>query len=238
MTFNGSAKSNSIIADIDFLLWSNSDSFNNAYSIDDRTRNVNAAYDEAVVVMYKADPSYKWDDTTNTDIPVATTDLVASQDHYTMLDSMLVISRVRMKDSNGVFQTLTPKLRDELTDDELTAVGVPDKYYKVQGMIFPLPLPDYGAADGVEVEFQRGSNHFSISDTETTPGFNSQFHKFLSIGAALEFAIANDMTQKIQSLTTRKEKMEAKMQEHYQLRSLDDRPRMKVKRRNINTYGL
>src|SRR3990167_2023029 len=107
MQFNPTAKENSIIGDIDFLLFGDSSTLNTDYSITDRTRNVNIAWDEAVSELYKADPNWKWDDTTNTDLPCATTDMVAAQDHYDILDSALVIHRVRMKDSNGEYVTLT-----------------------------------------------------------------------------------------------------------------------------------
>lgn len=238
MTFNGANHANSIICDIDFLLWGTSDVFNTSYSLTDRTRSVNAVWDEAIETLYKADPAHKWDDTTNTDLPFATTNLVANQTHYTMLDSMLVIHRVRVKDKNGTMITLKSRLRSELTDDDLNATGSPDKYYKVGGMIFPLPVPTYAFTDGLEVEFQRGANHFATTDTEVSPGFNSQYHKFLSVGAALEYAIANDMTQKVQTLTARKANIQAAMQEHFQLRSPDDKPRMRIKRRSYGSYGL
>src|SRR4051812_43738553 len=101
MKFNPTNKSQSIVADIDFILFGDGETFNSAYSLADRTRNVNIAWDEAVSELYKADPNHKWDDTTNTDLPFATTDLVAGQDHYTLLDSALVIWRVRIKDTNG-----------------------------------------------------------------------------------------------------------------------------------------
>lgn len=238
MTFNGADKSNSLIADIDFLLWGTSAVFNTSYSLIDRTRNVNAVWDEAVETLYKADPENKWDDTTNTDFPIATTDLIASQPAYTLLDSMLIIHRVRVKDPQGNFITLNGKIRAEFNDDELAATGTPDSYFKTGGAIFPLPTPTYGFTDGFELEFQRGANHFSPDDTETGPGFNSQYHQFLSVGAALRYAMANDMAEKVQALTAEKMRIQQLMQEHYQLRSPDATPRMKLKRRSIRSYGL
>src|SRR3990172_7051999 len=100
MKFNPTDKAVSIIADIDFLLFGDSSVLNTDYSLTDRTRAVNLAWDEAVAELYKADPNHKWDDTSNADFPFATLDLTANQDHYTLLDSALVIHRVRMKDSS------------------------------------------------------------------------------------------------------------------------------------------
>jgi hypothetical protein len=238
MKFNPSDKAVSIVADIDFLLFGNSSTLNTEYSLTDRTRNVNNAWDEAVAELYKADPNHKWDDTTNSDLPFATLDLTEDQDHYSLLDSALVIHRVRVKDRNGAYKTLTPAVRSELPDDILNATGDPTHYYKIGGVVFPVPVPNYGYDDGVELEFQRGANHFTITSVNDAPGFNSQFHRFLSVSAALDYAIAQGMAKKEKSLSELKEQIRMKMVEHYQLRSPDERPRVRLRQRSLKHTGL
>lgn len=238
MTFNGTDKANSIIADIDFLLFGDSSTLNTNYSITDRTRNVNITLDEVVAELFKADPNYMYDDTTNTDFPVATTDLDGGETHYVFPDSSLVIHRVRIKDTNGLFKTLTPKLRREFTDTELNSTGTPDSYYKIDNAVFPIPVPNYSATAGVELEFQRGGNHFTISSTEVKPGFNPQFHQFLSVGAALRYSIANGMKEKFNFLNAEKERLRNAIKEHYERRSPDERPKLRLKKRSINNYAL
>lgn len=237
MQFNPTDKSISLVGDIDFLLFGDSSTLNTDYSLIDRTRNINVAWDEAVTELYKADPNHQWDDTNNTDFPIATTALTSGLDHYTMLDSSLVVHRVRMKDAQGNWITLLPRLRREFTDTELNATGTPSAYYKLAEAIFPLPVPDYGVAAGVELTFQRGGNHFTTASTTAKPGFNSQFHQILSISAALRYAMANGMSEKAASLTAMKEDVRQKMVEHYQVRSPDERPKLGLKR-NIRHYGL
>ena len=239
MQFNPADKSISIVGDIDFLLFGNSLTLNTDYSLIDRTRNVNVGWDETVAELYKADPNHRWDDTTNADFPIATTNLTANTDHYTMLDSSLVVHKVRMKSANGNWITLVPKLRNELTDTELNATGTPDKYFKLGGAIFPLPVPDYGVTAGVELSFQRGGNHFTTSDDdkEDSPGFNSQFHQILSVKASLRYARANGMTEKVSMLVDMEADINKKMLEHYQLRSPDEKPKFRLKR-NTGNYGL
>jgi hypothetical protein len=237
MQFNPTDKSVSIVGDIDFLLFSDSSTLNTNYSLTDRTRNVNTAWDEVVAELYKADPNHLWDDSNNTDFPIATVALTANSDHYTMLDSSLVVYRVRMKDTNGSWVTLTPKIRSELTDTELNATGTPDKYFKLAGAIFPLPVPNYSVAGGVELTFQRGGNHFTIASTTESPGFNSQFHQILSIKAAKRYALANGMSKKVAVLDQMEKEVSQKMLEHYQLRSPDEKPKFKLARSTRN-YGL
>ena len=238
MQINPTDKSISIIGDIDFLLFGDSETLNTDYSLTDRIRNINVAWDEVVAELYKADPNHKWDDTTNSDFPIATTALVANLDHYTMLDSSLVIYRVRVKNADGSsWITLDPKIRSELTDSELSATGTPDKYFKLGEAVFPLPVPNYGIVAGMELSFQRGGNHFTITDTTSSPGFNSQFHHILSIKASKRYALANGMSEKVTMLNDMEKETMEKMLEHYQMRAPDEKPKFKLKR-NVNNYGL
>ena len=233
MEFNPTAKSNSIIGDIDFLLFGSSATLNSDYSIDDRTRNINISLDEVVAELFKADPNFMWDDTTNTDFPIAT--VTTDKDHVTIPDASLVIHRVRVK-VNGEFVTLDPVTRRELTDSDLNSSGTPDKYYKIDNAVFPIPAP--ASSYEYELEFQRGANHFTTSDTDKKPGFNSQFHQYVSIGAALRYALANGMREKVTFLMGEKERIRAMIQDHYARRSPDDRTRLKLKRGSIRNYGL
>jgi hypothetical protein len=237
MQFNPTDKSVSIVGNIDFLLFGTSETLNADFSLADRTREINNSYDEIISEFFKADPQFMWDDTTHPDFPIATTALVAGQTHYVFPDNTLVIHRVRVKDRNGNFRTLSPKLRRELSDNELAASGDPDYYFKIDNAIFPIPVPDYSVASGVEMEFQRGANHFTTADTTREPGFDSQFHQWLVVGAAMTYALANGMKEKVSMLSQLKEAMRDRIKTHYQTRSPDERPRLRLKRHARN-YGL
>lgn len=238
MQFNPTNKAISLIGDIDFLLWGDSSSLNSRFSLTDRTREINQALDDLVSILHNADPNYKWDDTTNSDFPIAYQDLESGTDHYTLLDVALTINRVRIKDRSGNYKTLTPKSRDEIGDDYLNDSGTPEVYYTVANAVFPVPIPDYGYTDGVELEFQRGSNHFAVSDTDSAPGFDSRFHRYLSITAAMVYAQTNGLVKKAVSLEKMQEKLIKKIEEHYQTRFRDKRPNLSLGARDVNSYGL
>lgn len=238
MLFNPTDKSNSLIADIDFLLFGTSAVFNDDYSLIDRTRNVNIAYDEVVAELYSASSEWEFDDTTNTNIPIATIALTANQDHITLLDSASVIHRVRVRTRDGKYKTLEPKTRKQLSDSQLSATGTPDSYFKMGSIIRFSPIPDYGYAAGVEVEFQRGGNYFQTSDEGVEIGFDKLFHQRLSLGAAHRYALANSMTEKANYLSAEIEKMRSKMVAHYQKRSSEVVPSLKLKQKGIKRYGL
>lgn len=237
MKFNPTDKSDSIIGDIDFLLFGDSSTLNTDYSLTDRTRNVNIALDEIVADLYRADPNYLWDDTTNTDFPFATVAITSGLDHYSLIDSTAVIWSVRMKDASGHFKTLTPRLRSEFSSEELESTGTPESYYKMGSAIFPVPIPNYSYASGVELAFQRGANHFTTSSTDAEPGFNPQFHQYLSVSASLRYAVSHGMTKKVRELRGEKALIQQAVAIHYQRRSPDDRVRLHIKR-FPSKYGL
>lgn len=240
MQFSDTSNYTGIIQTIDFLLFGDGTTQNTDYSVEDRTRNVNRALDEVTAELFKADPNFRWDDTNNTDFPLATATLTSGLDHYSMPDSSLVVNRVRVKDSNGKWQTLEPKLRREFSDTELssTNTGTPEAYYKMGGAIFPIPISNYTSSGGIELEFQRGGNYFTSDDTTDSPGFAPIFHIFLPVSAALDYARANGMTEKVNMLTAEKERIRMSMVEHYEKRSPDERPRISLKRPSTKRFGL
>lgn len=231
--YNSTDTELSLVSHIDFLLFGTGSTFNDSYSLADRTRNINIAWDEVVVKLYKADPMHLWDDFSNTNFPIATATLVANQEHYDLLDAALVIHRVRVKDRQGNYKTLEAKQRQELSDSQLSSTGDPRYYYKIGGAVFPIAVPDYGYASGIEVQFQRGANHFTVSDTTKEPGFNSQFHHILAIKAAKIYAMASGLSEKTQMLNQMEQELEAEMLEFYQLRSPDERPKLSLKSRQM-----
>jgi hypothetical protein len=227
-----------IIQDIDYLLWGDGKTFNPSYSLEDRTRNINGRYDEITSLLFRADPRWKWDDSNYENLPIGTTELKANQENYAFGDPLLVISKLRVKDRNGDYITLTPRAREELPDSILNGHGDPQYYYKIGNAVFPVPIPDYGMDEGFEITFQRMANYFVSTDTDKMPGFAPNFHRYLSIGAALDHAIANGMTEKINVLTAMLEVKKKEIDEHYNRRSADERPKLTLKRQSVRHFGL
>ena len=83
------------------------------YPLADFTRNANFALDRVSSLIMK------WDDTNNTDLPIATTSLVASQQDYGIAVGHLKVLKVRIKDQQGNWVSLDPINRRDLTDSQL-----------------------------------------------------------------------------------------------------------------------
>lgn len=192
MVFSDSTNKAGIVEDIDFLAISDSVS----YPIAQKTRNANRAMDKVVSLIFNSDGVWEWDDSNQTDLPIATTNLVSGQYDYAFAVSHLKINRVLVKDSSGNWSTI-----DQFDNTEDKAVpflvggasGKPQAYNKMAGSIFLYPTPDYNSTGGLKIIFQRPSTYFTVADTTKEPGFASIFHRYLSLSAAYDYCLAKKL---------------------------------------------
>lgn len=240
MEFNDVTNEQGLYQDALYLTGANSGTFD----IKDFTRSANFAQNRATSKIFKADSRWKHSDANNPDRDIATSDLVANQDNYSIEVSHLKIKRVRMKNSNGEWVTLTPVDRREVPDSVLNSYGNP-KYYDKDGMsILPFPIPNYSTSgnSGIEIEFQRGPVYFLHTDTDKMPGFASPYHRLISLYPAQDWLLANatrqnPLTHRINLVNTLIKELEADLEGHYLNRDVDEAPTLKTKQRAKN-YGL
>ena len=238
MVFSDTTNKQGLIQDIDFLV--NSD--DQSYPIEDKTRNINRAYDEAVSLILQADGRWEFDDQNYTDLPIATTNLVAGQQDYGFDDRFLIVDRVEIKDAGGNWHAILPISQADVIRDgsSLTQFlgnpGQPQFYDKIANSIFLYAAPSYNSTGGLKVYFQRNIRYFTPTDTTETPGFNPQFHRLLSAKAALDFAVAKNLPQGLphgrvpNALTTMIERLENNLQEYYTRKSKDENIRIGARR--------
>src|ERR1700709_849488 len=85
-----------------FLTKTNSSSF----PIANMVIEANNAYDRVASLIRRADGRWKWDDESQTDLPIATTALVSGQQDYSLAETHLGITRVEVKDQSGRWSAL------------------------------------------------------------------------------------------------------------------------------------
>ncbi|MHA1854065.1 MAG: phage adaptor protein [Candidatus Heimdallarchaeaceae archaeon] len=177
-----------------------------SYPTSDITRNVNGWYRKANSWIWQTTGVWEYDDSNYTDFPIATSDLIAGQADYTMPSSAQKVMRVEVMDVNGGYQVLRELDQSEvgvgMTEFEETD-GMPRYFDLVANSIvlYPAPSADQTTLTaGIKLYFSRGIEEFSIADTSTEPGFNEDFHRILSYGAALDYALAYNLDNKIQTL--------------------------------------
>ena len=217
-----------ILADVRFLTGTDA----NAYPTSDITRNANRAMAEATALIVAADGRWQWDDTNNADDPVATTTLVSGQQSYTFATEQIKISRVEVANADGTFSLLSPIDAADVFDSSLTEFlsggGTPRYYDKIGPSVFLYPAPDYGYADGLKVWFQRAASEFTTSDTTKQPGFASPFHRFVSLSAALDYALASG-AESATRLRDERDRVAQAMKDFYSERDAGDRPRLSAR---------
>lgn len=132
--------------------------------------------------------SWQWDDSNQTDLPQAVTDLVSSQSKYAMPTSALTIKRVEVKDKNGAWLKIKPFTREKekLAIGSLeTQSGVPTGYFVINDTVQLHPTPDYASTGGLKLFFDRAMVSFATSDTTKNPGIASPFHGLFPLGMAI-----------------------------------------------------
>lgn len=238
MRFSDSAGKTGIVEDIDFLV--NTDS--TSYPIEQKTRNVNRRYDEVVSLILQADGRWKWDDTNNAAQPSTSITMTESTTAVAIPDTTyLIINRVEVKDANGNFYKLHPFNEHEVVDQSMTEFlktpGRPLYYEKVGGFINLYPKPtstNVTLTSGLKVYYQRDASYFTTADTTKVPGFAAPFHRILSFGGALDYAIQNEMTRKISIFSPIIQKMEEDLKIFYSSRSEDESPSIRFRKED---YG-
>lgn len=232
MQFNEDANRQDIVSDIDF--WASTNSV--TYPIEDKTRNANFGLSRVTSKIMQADRTWKHVSSNVTTIPIATTDIVIGLDNYTFASTHLKILRVRITGKDGKKKTLIAKDRRTLSDDDLNATGEPIYYDKVGSSLMPVPVPDYAAEDGMEIEYQPGADYFEITDTIKTPGFNADFHRLVSLYAARDYCALHNK-ERLPIIDAEIQRMEADIKDFFASRDVDDEPQLVLKK-NSRAIGL
>lgn len=201
MVFNGDPDEQDIVSFI-----ADATGMNKTAHIKQITRHANAASRAVWAVIFKAYGGWQYDDTNNADLPTAFADVVSGQSKYTIPDAALTIRQVSVKDESGFWRDVDPVTTEDIhsvsTEDEFQDTPGNPRYYRLVSNVIELyPATNYSQTRSIRIKFDRGSTSFSSDDTTKAPGFDSEFHDAIHIGAS--YMIAADKNLKN---VTRKEK--------------------------------
>ena len=235
MKFSSDSDKSGIVEDIDFLL-DIIDNGSTDYPIAQKTRNVNNWYDRAVNLILGADGNWEWDDENYTSTrPVATTTLEADKQRYSLAgEGILKVLRVECKDTTGNWVQLVPFNQDQkrgiALPEWLKTAGNPQHYDVAYNALVLYPTPNFEASGGLKIYYQRDFDHFTTADTTQAPGFDPLFHRLLSYGAALDYAIAKNMGGRIDLFRAEIAALEEGLVDHYSRKDRDQKVRLSLKK--------
>ena len=216
MQYSDTSGLQGIIQDIDFRLGTDS----TQYSVADKTRNVNARYSEVWTMIFQAYGGWTFMDDNiagvtgnvtvgSNDGPYADQDIVSGTGLYALPTGTLTVKGVSVKQpNNGTWGIpLVALSYDEFIQKGgdaffQTSTGVPWAYMLQGDVVRLLPAPNYSQSVSLRVWFDQDISNFAVGDTTKVPGFASPFHNMLSIGAALDYAIANTLQKKAANLAS------------------------------------
>lgn len=198
---------------------------------------INSAYNRVASLILRYDSRWQWDDTNQTDLPIATTALVSGQQDYSLATTHLTIDRVEIKDPSGnghalkqIDQQLLKRDRSvALTEYQVTS-GIPNEYDLVGNSVFLYPAPNYSQAASLKLYFTRGPAEFTSAEVTTgtkTPGFNSLYHELIPLWVSYNYAVENGLNSAPGFLAEIQRK-EYDLEKFYGLRNRDSRGGFRV----------
>lgn len=235
MVFKDTATKTGLIEDCELLLFGEYGKISgNTDLLYTFTNLLNRQYDKAITLIIENDGRWQADDTSYTTTMVNTTSIVSGQWAYGQDANHLKYLRIRVKDSAGTWHTLTAT---DLTDSEYpdfgsaSDTGLPTHYDKQGDLLMLYPTPNYSQNASLEVTVQRVPNYFAYDDTTKEAGIAPVFHRFLSLGAALDYAIVNSLQSK-NDIATLFNDERTRMEAFYSRRNRGERDRLLAAQQN------
>lgn len=210
-----------------------------SYPLATKIRDINMAFDDYQTIVTEASGTWQLDDSNHTKYPNMKFNLVSGQQDYSFTvdeqgNQVQDIYRVECKDSNGVWQLLTPYDEQDETES-LSArellTGTPTRYYKTANGIFLDLTPNYNSTNGIRMFFTRSPNYFTISGgttvSPTSPGIPNAHHRYLAVKPAYWYWLPKD-SQRASLYFAELQKIEKMISDSVSQRSKDEKPRLNV----------
>lgn len=196
MVFSDPTNKQGIVEEIDFLVNTDEDT----YDITHKTRNVNRWYDKILGwIMEASNPTFEFDDSKYTTLPIFTADLEEGQSQYAMDTTWFDVFRIDVKDEAGAWHQLSRTDQTVITggyDQYRATSGTPQEFDVIANVIELHPIPSYSLEEGLKVWANRKGSYFATTGTDSQePGFAPQFHRILSLGAAYDYALSRQLPQ-------------------------------------------
>lgn len=161
------------------------------------TRLINNWNHKATTMILMANDTWDYDDSNQTNLPILTTSLVANQQDYQLPSRTLRIKRAEITYDGTNWKKLTALDARQPSDAVTSSSGnysQDEPYYDLQAnSLFLFPTPASNVSSGLKLWVAREPDEFTTADTTQEPGFDEPFHRILSLGASLDWAIVKKL---------------------------------------------
>ncbi len=202
------------------------------YSQTNIKRNLNVYYDMEVLKIWNSVSDWQFDEGVGT-LPVAYTNLVSGQDNYQLPTEAREIERVEIKNTNGDYIRIEPIDHNAERVIGTERTGMPKRYDMVGRSIVLYPTPDHSQDSGVLVKMSRSVTHLDESTDE--PKIEREFHRLLSLGAAMDWCISKGNRSKKRELEREQMKLQRKLVSFYSQRNKDYDTKLTPKRHSYDS---
>lgn len=235
MVFSDTSTKQGLIQDCEMLVFGAYGRISdNASLLYNFTNLINRQYDKAVSIIIEADGRWQYDDNTYSTTMVNTATITSGQYRYTLDPEHLKLLGVRVK-PNGATSFIdlesTDRRDQNYPDFGGTQTGLPQVYDKEGDILKLHPTPNYTQSESIEIVVQRVPNYFVYTDTTKEAGIQQTHHRFLSLGASLEYAVMNALATKNDIAALFQDERD-RMEASYSRRNRDERDRMLVANHN------
>jgi len=197
------------------------------------TESINNAFERVVTLIREAEGRWQWDDTNQTTLPFATTDITSGIGDYSLDATFLEIESVEYLNASSQWVTLVPfdvsDAQCESYSQLVTTSGEPTMYDKVGNSLVLASKPNFSRTGALKVIYKRGPSYFTTADTTKIAGFNPLFHKLLAFWAAFDYAVIHQLPVANQLSNVLIPSMEKQLQNFYSTRNRDEHTRLSVR---------
>lgn len=212
----------------DLLGFDNGDISGNTNLLRRFTRLMNDRYGVIANKIWKSAGDWQFDDSNQTTLPIATTDLVADQQDYGLPSTAQKLERVEVKDQDGNYRVVKSFDESNIKDTAMTewfeTSGMP-VYYDIKGrslLLYPKPGTGYVTLTaGLKIYVARDIVQFNSTATSQEPGFATNFHRLLPLGACIDYAVGHNMVQIAKNCIYLYQETDKDLEEFYSRRHRD-----------------
>jgi VCBS repeat-containing protein len=195
------------------------------------TARVNEVGNRVWHLIFNATGTWQYDDSNNSDLPQATTNLISGTAKYALPATALTVKRIEVKDEAGnwyVLKQLPEYLITTEGIDEFMKNDAQPMYYRLtDDTIEIFPASNYASTNGLKVYFDRGPATFATSDTTKTPGFASPYHEIIPIWVTIDWlTIKNPTSSSLPILANKLNQLKIDISNYYSKRNKDYKPKI------------